>query len=365
MRINLYRAFLCLLATSSFHAYSQTPPEPQSEAPPQSIDIPTYDAQTPVLRVDPKYPVSAAREGREGWVELSFIVNPDGDVEDILVLESNGRRDFEAEAKRAIKKWKYSPLPEGSEAYLRSLNKVRLDFILGNNGGNTGITRRFKTDYETILEATKNAEFKDAKKAINKVRNRGTHNMTESALFASAQAAYYKAIDNQPEYVRALSRSLGFSKSFKDNVVQSTRAEYFVALASQNAFSSALNTFEQLQKKHPESPYIEKLQPYVKSIEDYITSENPINRMVTILDSNAASHTLSRDQFVITERTGDIDRVELRCDRKRITILPEQENILISVPGSWGSCTVTVEGDSGSTLIVSEISTQQAADLKG
>ena len=64
---------------------------------------------TPIVRIEPKYPVQAARDGKEGWVRLSFTINEVGGVEDVDVMEADPKRIFDREAKRALRKWKYKP----------------------------------------------------------------------------------------------------------------------------------------------------------------------------------------------------------------------------------------------------------------
>ncbi|MFT6268486.1 MAG: protein TonB [Alphaproteobacteria bacterium] len=88
---------------------------------------------TPIVRIDPKYPPEAARDGKEGWVELSFTINEVGGVEDVEVLQADPKRIFDREAKRALKKWKYRPKVVDGIAQRQPGLKVRLDFTLGGD----------------------------------------------------------------------------------------------------------------------------------------------------------------------------------------------------------------------------------------
>ncbi|WP_336406979.1 energy transducer TonB [Gallaecimonas mangrovi] len=85
---------------------------------------------TPIFRMDPKYPVEAARDGKEGWVKLSFTINEIGGVEDIRVIDAHPRRIFDRAAKRALAKWKYKPkIVDGKPVKQPGLT-VQLDFKL-------------------------------------------------------------------------------------------------------------------------------------------------------------------------------------------------------------------------------------------
>lgn len=85
---------------------------------------------TPIVRIEPKYPVQAARDGKEGWVRLSFTINEVGGVEDVDVIEADPKRVFDREAKRALRKWKYKPKIVDGKPVKQPGMRVQLDFTL-------------------------------------------------------------------------------------------------------------------------------------------------------------------------------------------------------------------------------------------
>ena len=85
---------------------------------------------TPIVRIEPKYPVQAARDGKEGWVKLSFTINEVGGVEDVTVLDADPKRVFDREARRALGKWKYKPKIEDGKPMKQFGLTVQLDFKL-------------------------------------------------------------------------------------------------------------------------------------------------------------------------------------------------------------------------------------------
>jgi len=90
---------------------------------------------TPVVRIEPKYPIQAARDGKEGWVKLSFSINKIGGVEDVKVIEAKPKRIFDKEAKRALRKWKYKPNVVDGKPQRQTGLTVQLDFKMAGNGG--------------------------------------------------------------------------------------------------------------------------------------------------------------------------------------------------------------------------------------
>ena len=90
---------------------------------------------TPIVRIEPKYPVQAARDGINGWVQLRFSIMEDGSVDEVEVIDADPKRVFDREAIRALKRWKYSPKIENGKALKQTGQKVQLDFNLDTAGG--------------------------------------------------------------------------------------------------------------------------------------------------------------------------------------------------------------------------------------
>jgi len=86
----------------------------------------------PIVRVEPKYPASAARDGLEGWVKLSFSISPSGTVDNIQVLDAEPKRVFNQAARRALAKWKYKPNIQAGKAQAQDGMMVMLDFKLAS-----------------------------------------------------------------------------------------------------------------------------------------------------------------------------------------------------------------------------------------
>ena len=85
----------------------------------------------PVSRTPPQYPYQATRRRIEGWVRVSFMVTETGNVEDVVLLESEPEGIFDRAAVRAVSKWKFKPrLVNGQPVAARAEQVV--EFRLNN-----------------------------------------------------------------------------------------------------------------------------------------------------------------------------------------------------------------------------------------
>lgn len=84
----------------------------------------------PLYRKVPKYPISASQRGAEGWVQLSFTIDQLGFVQDIDVVDIEGRDAFGIAAKEALTEWRYAPAVIDGEFVPRPDNKVIITFEL-------------------------------------------------------------------------------------------------------------------------------------------------------------------------------------------------------------------------------------------
>lgn len=85
--------------------------------------------QTPLFRVQPKYPMSSLKKRKEGWSQISFTVNEMGFVVDPIILGSKGGSNFNKASLEALKKWRYAPKFVDGKA-VAAKSSVQLDYTI-------------------------------------------------------------------------------------------------------------------------------------------------------------------------------------------------------------------------------------------
>ncbi len=126
------------------HQAAETAAKPVAEAP-HPAAVPAAAAPKPVAAapaaaenrdaqitrmVPPKYPLQAARDNQQGWVEVEFTVTADGSVSNARVVDAQPRRVFDRAAIEAVSRWQFKPaLINGTPTAV--VLKRKLEFKLG------------------------------------------------------------------------------------------------------------------------------------------------------------------------------------------------------------------------------------------
>ena len=83
-------------------------------------------ALTRTRYVAPQYPPSARDQGIAGWVDVQFLVNPDGSTSEVTIVGAQPVGIFEQAALDAVRHWRYQPLlHDGAAGTQRARVRVR------------------------------------------------------------------------------------------------------------------------------------------------------------------------------------------------------------------------------------------------
>lgn len=89
-----------------------------------SVDVPPK----PLVQPPIPYPARAKAQGVRGYVLLSLLISPTGQVERVKVLEADPAGVFEAAAEAGVKAWKFEPaMYKGAAVRVWATQRVRFD----------------------------------------------------------------------------------------------------------------------------------------------------------------------------------------------------------------------------------------------
>ena len=340
--------YISLLAVLSSPVYSE-----QTTANSRLID--SYTKAEVKKRVHPKYPIRAAKQGQDGWVQLSYVIDEQGKVKDIVSLNNGGNKAFIKAAIRAVKKWKFEPAMKDGKAIEQCDNSVQLDFVMSRGGA---VSRNFRKLLEEGQAAVDNDELDQVKQILSDMDSGESLNITELFWRNYLAISYYTKIgDDKRQYdalikARASINNVNLNKSSKSNLLQFILQEEFLYEANNGLYSNALHTFESLVEESPD--IAEKLQSVADQIEKMIASDKQIIVAGEITNNGRWSHNLARRSFALTNIDGRLDKLEVRCSRKfsSFTVSDQTE---WQIPDSWGDCNIHLLGQEQSQFSLVEL----------
>lgn len=314
------------------------------------------DAQS-IERVPPKYPVESARKGQEGWAKVSFVIDKEGNVLDLIIQDSSGLPSFEKAALRAISQWKYSPAMQDGKPIEQCQSQVQMDFVLDGKGG---VTRSFKQDYTSILDAISANKLDEAEAKLAELGQAQLWNLTESTYYWVANAVYAKEIKDTKTELRSIRRALSgkIGKKATKGRLQDDNIAYllerkFVLSLTESQYANAMEAFAQLKTVEGSEQSVIRLQPYADQLSQLLKGEDPLVLTTVIEPEHRFFHKLSRDSFSLVIDHGDLDEVEIRCANKR-SRFTVAENSEWHIPSTWGQCTIFVSGSPETAFSVVE-----------
>lgn len=84
-------------------------------------------------RVEPAYPIEAARDGKEGCATLEYVITPDYQITDVRIVETTARY-FAREAQKSLPRWQWQSMPAGLISTAVK-TQTRFEFCLENKEG--------------------------------------------------------------------------------------------------------------------------------------------------------------------------------------------------------------------------------------
>jgi len=302
----------------------------------------------PIKRIQAKYPINAARNKREGWAKISFIIEKDGSVSNVIANETSGSLDFTKAAKKAVRQWKYQPAMENGEAIQQCVNSVRMNFSMGDNG-TAGVSRKFKKKYAIATEALAEKDYARVELLLNEMQGIKHRHLSENNFMHTLAAEYAEAINNKEQQLFHLNQIHFHATNASEQhklIVLNKRFQLAVGL---NKFKLAYFTFNQLKKLDIAKPYMKKYEEVIASVETFIAGEQDIIVAASIKEKDYWSYRLVRNEFTLADVTGSLNKLDLRCANKRHVYTVENNNTW-TIPKSWKNCSLYVYGEDNSSF---------------
>ena len=312
----------------------------------------------PVKRTPPIYPKLQLRSGEQGWVQLNYVVNKDGEVVDPVVEESSGSRAFEKAALRTVKGWSYEPATWDGETVQQCQTKVMISFAI--EGSETVVSRKFHRRYRIIDHAIVKGDMEKAGELLDETFAEFNMTLSEVAWLHALRARYAAVIGDEEMQLKAVRKATAGSGRWIDpKLYPKLLYVRSVMEFERRNLPDALDAYDKLVKLDSDMPELENLHPFADKVRNVVAGDSLISVSARIEGNdcddcqNKWQYDPLRRKFRLADVDGELGDLELRCAWQRI-VDKARPGKSWDLPDDWGNCSIIVFGEPGATFTLYE-----------
>ena len=319
-----------------------------------------FDFQPPsVLDVAlPEYPATSLMIGREGWVVVNYMVDPDGKAYEAIVLDSSGDKRMEESTLESLEQSTFNPARFNGDVVDGSLTR-KYTFALD---GGIGASDYFARKYSAFNVAIKKDDFENIRDLLADMEKSAQENLYEYAIYnfsAYRLAVLEGDLDTQLDFLnKALSyssKSSGSSRNYLSaDILPSAYAELFKLEVQAGLYAEAIGTFRYMVEEGlAERRMIEAFRPTYDQLVAIKNDDSAYSVEAEISELLSWGIKLHKSVFYLSNVEGQVDELKLRC-QGAYRIFPYQEEATYNLPESWGTCNLEVIGIPDTTFYLTQ-----------
>jgi len=307
----------------------------------------------PVEQAAPGYPGSLEKSGQEGWVRMHFVVTPEGQAIDPIIVDSSGGPAFEGEARSAATSWRFTPPASGTED-AHNLVNIRSEVRSSRDSA----TKSFRRQHERIVLDLVHEKNDAAREKMDELYTSGGFNTYESTMLWLMMGRVEGVEDNDASKLEYYRRALAVStpRTLRIENKLNLLEKIFQLEVQFGYYSAALQTFRTLKTASGKVDVNAELAARAAEIQALVDSDEDIVAHAAVYNpcDCAAGEPLwyykpVRRTFSFAKLNGNVTRFEARCENQRVQGSVETGTEWTLAP-EWGSCRVFVFGDDGATF---------------
>ena len=334
---------------ASIGVLAQTPTDEQ--AAPQVVE--TFSPPRVTKTVNPYYPRVNQRSGKEGWVTMSYMVDPKGKAYDLTVISSSGDERFEDSAVRAAKRWEHQPAMLDGSAIDAGIT-MKITFRLS---GPTGATRGFSRRQKAVNKAIETKDRVLADDLMSELAERD-RNLYEEAFYQVTRYNYALVWGTLGDRYNALSGAafIDNGKEFLPaDALTGVRYNKMAMELQLNYLGQARRTGETLLVRKLDASKLESVQNVIAKIDAAELGDGSLIVEARIGAGNKFSHLLLKSSFGFADVDGDLAEIRLHCDKDYVGFIYSKDT-RYNVREDLDNCWMTVIGDPGTQFKLVESS---------
>lgn len=301
----------------------------------------------------PDSPRHRGRRTQEAWVQLSYVVTPDGRAVDPIVINSSGGIDFENEVRKVTERWRFKPTVTGAEL---PYNIANTRFVIRGRG--KGTTRKFARYAKHIMKNLHGNNIEVARQHADEAAEIGGWNLYESTILWLMLGRVEGAEGDDAGKLEMYRRGLAVSdsRSLRRDARIDLLEDIFELESKLGQYAAAMVTLETLSDVRGSSKVLERLSARSDAIVEILDNRNVVAAQATVANPCDCDDGVALWDYIPIRRTfsfanlnGNVERFEARCERHRISGAVETDQKW-TLAADWGTCQVFVFGDDGATF---------------
>ena len=311
-----------------------------------------------IERTAPKYPQFELRKGNQAWVRIAYCIDESGLTQNVSVLDSVGSVSFDNAAIETVKRWKFEPALIDGEPSWQSRNQTLISFAIEEE--NTGATRRFASQFRKIGKLLDQNDLEEADKLFWHVYESYNLSLYELSKLWAQRVRHESLSGDMSMLDMALHRATASKGQWieKEGYIRLLELRVRVELKI-GQYHAAMRAYRELVKATGEdAEEVLVLKPTMKKLRDMIKGDQILKIDAEVRTKNECNicddswaFTPVRNDFSLTNITGTLESIEMRCDHKRFESAVSDQ-VEWHIPESWGTCHVQVYGQPGTTFDV-------------
>ena len=336
-----------LLAMSTLgHAQTTAPPSTATAGALEVFNGPKSKKLTP-----PMYPIGERFDENEGWVNLHFMVAPDGKPYEITVGDSTGNKRFEEIAVKTAQDWQFDPA---------TINGVPIDagyaikVTFRMTDAAKGASSDFVSAYRKVMRAVQAKDRAAADAAMSKLK---VTNLYEDAYINIARFSYAVVWQDKAQQLAALTRAIAHEESasyLPKDVFRKALVGMLQLQAEAQDYAGLLATWKTANDAGVDKETLSYWEPIIAKVHALKKDSRAYAVTGTVGSDSSWDYTLFKNNFKIEVASGHIAEIKLRCE-KQYVFFKFDPTMLYTINERYGSCEMEAIGDPGThfTLIQS------------
>ncbi len=294
----------------------------------------------PLEQTLPEAPQNRAGMPVEGWVVLRYSILPDGKTDKVRTIDRMPPQLSDREAIAAARAWTFEPAKADGAPVEWHNNETVVVYDVDTVP--LGPSAPFVQAYLEVEELIKSQDFDKALKNNERMLSTVTSRLGEVGLAQMQHAIINLSLGDMHAAYAAIQRATDPRIPVLTVEDLSTALQYRNVLELELGDAvAALETYARRNEIEP-LPASDVMVSRAATIEAGLGSDAAIVIKAKVAD-DYWRHTPARRTFAIGEVDGDIDTIQVECNRRGAE-LEYSADAEWSLPESWGDCSLMIEG---------------------